>query len=162
MGIFTYFLALWHIFIWQKFQICKFGIRHVLAAPIGHTFKYLKVIFAPVRRRLNFILLLLTSLCYFTFVFEWESKECKQNYAKENHSYISCVKTVDNFASHFDTPLELQTFFSFIQSALFVPAKPLLYYCFNGDDPPDKLYLLHLSLLIWFFDLKYFTPIAGL
>ena len=119
----------------------------MLAAPIGHTFKYLKVIFAPVRRRLNFILLLLTSLCYFTSVFEWDCKECKQSYAKENHSYVS-VKVVDNLTSHVDTAIKLLSFLTNIQHPYFVQVKPVLFSVTDDHDPPDKIYLLQSSLLI--------------
>lgn len=105
-------------------------------------------IFAKMRQRLKFILLLLTSFCYFASVFEWDSKERNQNYAKENHSYVACVKTVDNFGSHVDTPIEIPTFLVNIQPSYFVSQKFILF-SFTGDHaPPDKIYLLHSSLLI--------------
>lgn len=99
-------------------------------------------------QRLKFILLLITSFCYFISVFEWDSKECKQNYAKENHSHVAYVKTVDNFASHIDTPIELPSFFLNIQPSYFVCAKNVSFSVIEDHDPPDKIYLLHSSLLI--------------
>lgn len=100
------------------------------------------------RQRIKFILLLITSICYFNSVFEWDSKERKQNYEKESHSYITCVKTVDTSASHFATPIELEIFFVNVQPVYFVSAKPHAFSSLKSDDPPDKLYLLYLSLLI--------------
>ena len=94
------------------------------------------------------LLVLVIGFAYTSSVFELDKEECKQNYEKENHSYITCVKTVDNSTSHFDTPLELETFFVNIQPVYFVFVKSLAFSSFINDDPPDKLYLLHSSLLI--------------
>ena len=105
-------------------------------------------IFAAVLQRLKFILLLLTSFCYFASIFEWDSNECKQNYAKEDHSYVACVKTVENSDTHIGTPIELPTFFVNIEPSYFVSPKPVLFTFVCDYDPPDKIYLLHSSLLI--------------
>ena len=98
--------------------------------------------------RLKFILLLLTTICYFNSAFEWDSKECKQNYQNENHYYISSFKSVDNSVFHFDTPTDLPT--SYIDLLLrcdptTVSGQPFFY---SDHKPPDKIYLRQHSLLI--------------
>jgi hypothetical protein len=101
-----------------------------------------------VKHRLKFILLLLISFCYFSTVFEWDSKERKQNYEKENHCYVSSINPADTYAFHFDTPNDLPTTyidFAFRCDLATKSVQPLSY---TDEKPPDKIFLRHRALLI--------------
>ena len=124
-----------------------YSIIHMLAATCLTHPKYLKL-YLHRGTQTKIHIAFTDKFFYFTSVFEWDSKECKQDYGKENHSYFACVKTVDNFASHIDTPIELPTFFANIQPSYFDCTKAVSFSLVDDHDPPDKFYLLHSSLLI--------------
>lgn len=81
-------------------------------------------------------------------VFEWDSKECKENYAKEQTSCITYIKALDNPAFHFSTPTGLPTSYTNLIlrcDPANVSVQPFFYL---DPKPPDKIFLRHLALLI--------------
>lgn len=48
---------------------------------------------------LKYFLVLLIGICYFNSVFEFDSKECKQNYGKETHVYTNAEKDSQTFTA---------------------------------------------------------------
>ena len=98
--------------------------------------------------RLKYILLLLTSFCYFATVFEWDNKECKQNYEKENHCYVSSIKSADNYVFHFDTPTDLPPTCIDFSVRCDLATKSVQPFFGTDHNPPDKIFLRHRALLI--------------
>ena len=90
---------------------------------------------------------LLTGICYLLQTLELDSNECKQNYEKETHTFISCSKTTETFNITSPTA-ELAT--DFFHHNFFIPTtekiSPEIF--FKEPDPPKRLYLHHSVFLI--------------
>lgn len=97
---------------------------------------------------LKYCLILLIGFCYLNSVFELDSNECKQNYGKETHSYLSSFTTTDESGVHAEKTVEILT----TVSALFLyksyTEQPPLFSFLVEPSPPDKIYLRYRSLLI--------------
>lgn len=100
------------------------------------------------RRKLLTIILLLTGFIYLFSVLELDSKECKQNYTKENHTYFSYTNTTDNFNFHSVKTLILPVSFSnnYFQCCFDPVIVKIPQYTVHS--PPEKIFLRYLSLRI--------------
>jgi len=100
------------------------------------------------KRKLLTILLLMTGFVYLLSVLELDSNEYKQNYAKENHTYISCAKTTGNFNFHSVKIFDLPVTFSNNYFQCYLEQVTVKISLYPDHSPPDKIFLSYLSLQI--------------
>ena len=104
-------------------------------------------IFDPMKIKLFKIFLLLTGFCYLMQTLEMDSKEVKQNYEKETHTYISCTKTTDTF--NFTAPTaDITNDFSYTHFISPTTQKVFSNFFLDEPDPPQKFFILHSVFLI--------------
>ena len=98
------------------------------------------------------LLLILISCCYLNTVFEFPDNEKKTNFENESHCYVKLIKNNNiEFSVNQNIPFselilntsQQHNFFTTILSLNRSSFYKKFFY-----PPPDKLYLLHLSLLI--------------
>jgi hypothetical protein len=94
------------------------------------------------------ILLLFSAFCYLASVTEFDSHECKQNYARENHSYVNYVPGKENVKVKIQHIKQIAVFpeyyTSFYNSVISIPQKKGLL----DKSCTQKIFLLHEALLI--------------
>lgn len=101
---------------------------------------------------LKYFLVLLVSICYFNSVFEFDSKECRQNYENETHVYTNAEKdtktiTVKSVNQPDDFYLVVNVCHRYLVASD-KGTKPS-FALYNSPPPkPDKLYLFYSVLLI--------------
>lgn len=101
---------------------------------------------------LKYFLVLLVSICYFNSVFEFDSKECKQNYGKETHVYTNAEKDAKAFTFKSVKQIDdLYLVVNFCYRYLVASdnSTKSSFSLYNSPPPkPDRLYLFYSVLLI--------------
>lgn len=90
---------------------------------------------------LKYCLILLTFTGFMASALELNEEEFKHNFKKEDHTYISSVKTDDGNDFHLDHPIALpvNSFFLIAEEKFIeLPATSVF---FTDPDPPNKLYI---------------------
>ena len=120
-------------------------------AAIAHT-RQTFVTFAAMKRLFKIFLLLLITCCYANTVFEFSDNEKKTNFENETHCYVQQTNNINaEFSLTQKVPfndLILNTSSQHNFSAHTSSLNSSWFYKKFFYPPPDKLYLLHLSLLI--------------
>ena len=93
-------------------------------------------------------ILLLTLICYMASVMELDSNECKQNFSKEDHACFSTENNCVSIILHSTLYPALLPYQHAITSLQKLSQQSQTYSLLSDPDPPDKLYLRHLVLLI--------------
>lgn len=100
---------------------------------------------------LKIFFLLLVTCCYLNTVFEFSDDEKKTNFENESHCYVQEINNNNvEFSVNQNIPFSEGIFNTSHQhnfSTILSPNSSSFYIKFFYP-PPDKLYLLHLSLLI--------------
>lgn len=97
-------------------------------------------------------LLVLISICYFNSVFEFDSNECKQNYAKETHVYTNTEQDAKTLTFKSVNQLDDQyPIVKFPHHYLVASDKSTRSFFSSTNFPPpkhDRLYLFYSVFLI--------------
>ena len=96
---------------------------------------------------LQYILLILAGCLYLTPALELDSKECKQNYEKENHSSI-CLKSDTHQFSNLEVAAALPAYILSCRFAERVLQQTYTWHPVAELDPRERLYLHHSVFLI--------------
>ena len=96
---------------------------------------------------LQYILLILAGCLYLTPALELDSKECKQNYAKENHFSICLTSDTYQF-SNLEVAAALPAYILSCRFAEQILQQTYTLLSAVEPDPPERLYLHHSVFLI--------------
>ncbi|MEJ7589312.1 MAG: hypothetical protein WKI04_17280 [Ferruginibacter sp.] len=99
------------------------------------------------KRFLKYGLLLLIFVGFLASSLELDAKECKQNYNTENHTFI-CSQSDTHQTSHADIATALPVYFHLFIIGEKFSGKAHTYPFGADPDPPQRLYLRYLVLLI--------------
>ena len=112
------------------------------------------VIFDTVSQFLKYGLLLMILFCYLTSAVELDVKESKQNYEKENHSFICSTSDTYQF-SHLEVAAVLPAFILSYWFGEQVLQQTYTRLSATELHPPERLYLRYSVFIIWFFDFHF-------
>lgn len=99
------------------------------------------------KKFLKYSVLLLTLIGFLASALELDTKECKQNYNKETHTYFSSKPDTAQ-TSHLEIAAALPAYILSLWFADRVSQPADTYYSIADPDPPERLYLRNSVFLI--------------